>query len=86
MEKEVKFTFDGVTDVQFAEAVQVVINFFNGISSAPITPEIEVALLMCGMHGMMLDMAQRNFAQKLKEFRDVLEKRKQAENASQSYN
>ena len=86
MEKEVKFTFGGVTDVQFEEAVQVVINFFNGISSTPITPEIELALVMCGMHRMMLDMAQRNFTQKLKEFRDILEKRKQTEDASQSNN
>ena len=76
MEKEVKFSFGGVTNVQFEDAVQVVINFFNGISSAPITPEIELALVICGVHGMMLDMAHRNFIQKLKEFRDILEMRK----------
>lgn len=86
MEKKVNFTFGGVTDVQFEEAIQVVIYFFNGISSAPITPENELAFVVCGLRGMMLDMAHRNFIQKLSEFGDVLEKRKQAENASQSNN
>lgn len=86
MEKEVKFTFGGVTDVQFEEAVQVVINYFNGISSTPITPEIEFALVVCGVHGMMLNMAHGKFLLKIKEYRAVLEKREQAENASQSNN
>ena len=82
MEKKVHFTFGGVTDAQFEEAIQTVIRYFNGIAAAPINPESEAALIMCGMHGMMLDMAQRNFAQKLKELRDFLEKRKQEEVSS----
>lgn len=69
------FTFNGITEDQFAEAAQTVASYFNGIANAPLTSENEIALVMCGFHGMMINQAHNRFINKLQELKSALEAR-----------
>ena len=69
------FTFNGVTEDQFAEAAQTVVSYFNGIADAPITPEKEIAMITCAIHCMMIDHAHNRFIDKLQELKSAIEAR-----------
>ena len=80
MEKK-EFTFGGVTDTQFDEAVKTVCSYLNGIAAAPINEETEPAIILAGVQGLLLHFAEQAFHAKLKEFHDVLEKRNSKESS-----
>ena len=82
MEKK-EFTFGGVTETQFDEAVKTVCSYFNGIAAAPITPDIEPAIIMCGVQGLLLHFAQNAFREKLAAFKDVIEQRNAKEDSGE---
>ena len=82
MEKK-EFTFNGVTEEQFSEAVKTVCSYFNGIAAAPSTPDIEPAILMCGVQGLILHFAENAFRDKLAAFKDVIEQRHAKENSGE---
>ena len=73
------FTFGGVTTEQFDEAIMTVCNYLNGIAATTITDEIHPAIIMCGLQGLMLHSAQRNFTKKLEEFHALLNDRQKGE-------
>lgn len=76
-----EFTFGGVTNEQFEEACKTCISYFDGLAAAPFTEENETASLLCGMHGMMLNMAHERFIARLRKLRDNLERKLASESA-----
>ena len=71
-------TFNGITYNQFADAAQTVASYFNGIANAPLTSENEIVLLICGLHGMMINQAYNRYIEKLQELELALEARRAA--------
>ena len=79
-----EFTFGGVTNEQFEEACKTCISYFEGLAAAPFTEENEAASVLCGIHGIMLNMAHERFIARLKKLRDNLESKLAQESAEQT--